>query len=118
MTTVLGVWLPAAGAKARWALQLHSVRSGIVLAASLAAGVGLIGVLQKSAYIALALSAPYLFFAIPAMGWLNRRLLRDEFEQAVYRQDRWIAASRVLTVVVWVAAAAALVSGALYDRPS
>ena len=101
----------------RWAFQLHTIRSVLVVLAAVALILMLLGSFEAPFIFVFAASVPYLFFGVPAVGALIANLLRGQPDAELFQKDRLVWVSRVLTSFSWVTSAVVMALAVAVFQP-
>ena len=101
----------------RWAFQLHTIRSVLVVLAAVALILMMLSSLEALFIFVFAASVPYLFFGVPAVGALIANLLRGQPDAELFQKDRLVWVSRVLTSFSWVTSAVVMALAVAVFQP-
>ena len=103
--------------KTRWAFQLHAFRSAVVGVAALSFVFMSFEISGEFFFVVLVFSMPYLFFGIPGTAGLIHVLIKDQPDDAVFRESGTVRASRLITYVSWAGSAAVIVMALAVYQP-
>ena len=101
----------------RWAFQLHTIRSVLVVLAAMALLLMMLVSSEALFIFVFAAAVPYVFFGVPAVGALIANLLKGQPDAELFYKDRWVWVSRLLTSLSWVISAVVIALAVAVFQP-
>ena len=87
-----------------WAFRLNAVRGGVVAASALAFVLLPLDFGAELMFKVIVFTVPTIVIAIPLMSAAGKWLVTAQPHAEVYEQDRWVAVSKLVSIVSWIGA--------------